>query len=86
MLHVEIDRLVTADDVQAEELLGGAHKTATKLLAEHKTFLGAVAAELLAEETLTLADVQQIATRLGVARYAQVPAPSLPAQVSAAKS
>jgi len=44
-----------------EELLGGAHAAATKLLGEHKTFLGAVAAELLAEETLTLADGHVIA-------------------------
>ena len=68
-----------------EELLGGAHTAATKLLGEHKTFLGAVAAELLAEETLTLADVHEIATQLGVARHALVPAPRLPVQVSAAK-
>jgi cell division protease FtsH len=39
-----------------EELLSEAHTAATKLLGEHKTFLGAVAAELPAEETLTLAD------------------------------
>ena len=44
-----------------EELLGVAHTAATKLLGEHKTFLGAVAAELLAEETLTLADWHVIA-------------------------
>jgi hypothetical protein len=44
-----------------------------------------VAAELLAEETLTLADVHQIATRLGVARHAYVPSPHLPGQVRAAK-
>jgi len=44
-----------------EELLGGAHAAATKLLGEHKTFLGAVAAELRAEETLTLADGHVIA-------------------------
>jgi hypothetical protein len=68
-----------------EELLGGAHKAATKLLGEHKTFLGAVAAELLAEETLTLADVQEIAVRLGVVRHAHVPAPLLPVQVSVTK-
>jgi cell division protease FtsH len=68
-----------------EELLGGAHTAATKLLGEHKTFLGAVAAELLAEETLTLADVHKIATQLGVTRHALVPAPRLPVQVSAAK-
>ena len=41
-----------------------------------------MAVELLAEETLSLADVHQIATRLGVARHAHVPAPSLPVQVS----
>lgn len=68
-----------------EELLGEAHTTATKLLGEHKAFLGAVAAELLVEETLTLADVHQIATRLGVARHANVPAPHPPVQVRAAK-
>jgi cell division protease FtsH len=68
-----------------EELLGEAHTAATKLLGEHKTFLGAVATELLAEETLTLADVHQIATRLGVARHAHVPSPNLPGQVRAAK-
>jgi len=68
-----------------EELLGEAHTAATKLLGEHRTFLGAVAAELLVEETLTLADVHQIATRLGVARHAHVPAPHPPVQVSAAK-
>jgi hypothetical protein len=68
-----------------EELLGEAHTAATKLLGEHRTFLGAVAAELLAEETLTLADVHQIATRLGVARHAHVPSPQLPGQVRAAK-
>ena len=65
-----------------EELLGEAHTAATKLLGEHKAFLGAVAVELLAEETLTLADVHQIATRMGVARHAHVPAPHLPVQVS----
>jgi cell division protease FtsH len=68
-----------------EELLGEAHTAATKLLGEHKTFLSAVAAELLAEETLTLADVHQIATRLGVTRHAHVPSPQLPGQVRAAK-
>jgi cell division protease FtsH len=67
-----------------EELLGEAHTAATKLLGEHKTFLGAVAAELLAEETLTLAEVHRIATRLGVVRHADVPAPRLPVQVAAA--
>ena len=76
-----------AQDVSdvVEELLGEAHAAATKLLGEHKTFLGAVAAELLAEETLTLADVHEIATRLGVARHAHVPSPHLPGQVRAAK-
>jgi hypothetical protein len=76
-----------AQDVSdvVEELLGEAHTAATKLLGEHRTFLGAVAAELLVEETLTLADVHQIATRLGVARHANVPAPLRPVQVSAAK-
>jgi cell division protease FtsH len=69
-----------------EELLSGAHKAATKLLGEHKTFLGAMAAELLAEETLTLADVQEIAARLGVVRNAHVPAPLLPVQVSVTKA
>jgi hypothetical protein len=44
-----------------------------------------VAAELLAEETLTLADVHQIATGLGVARHAHVPSPQLPGQLRAAK-
>jgi cell division protease FtsH len=75
-----------AQDVSdvVEELLGGAHAAATKLLGEHKTFLGAVAAELLAEETLTLADVHKIATRLGVVRHAYVPAPQTPIQVRAA--
>ncbi|HEX7535957.1 MAG TPA: AAA family ATPase, partial [Dermatophilaceae bacterium] len=68
-----------------EELLGEAHTSATSLLGAHKTFLGAVAAELLAEETLTLADVHQIATRLGVAHHADLPTPRLPVQVSAAK-
>jgi len=76
-----------AQDVSevVEELLGEAHTAATKLLGEHKTFLGEVAAELLAEETLTLADVHRIATRLGVARHAHVPSPHLPGQVRAAK-
>jgi len=76
-----------AQDVSdvVEELLGGAHTAATKLLGEHRTFLSAVAAELLAEETLTLADVHQIATSLGVARHAHVPSPQLPGQVRAAK-
>jgi len=68
-----------------EELLGEAHTAATKLLGEHQTFLGAVASELLAEETLTLADVHRIATQLGVARHAQVPSPQLPGQIRAAK-
>jgi cell division protease FtsH len=68
-----------------EELLGGAHTAATKLLGEHKDFLAAVAVELLDQETLTLADVHQIAIRLGVARHAHVPAPSLPVQVRATK-
>ena len=68
-----------------EELLGEAHAAATKLLGEHKTFLAAVASELQAEETLTLADVHQIATGLGVARHAHVPSPQLPGQVRAAK-
>ena len=68
-----------------EELLGQAHTAATKLLGEHKAFLGAVAVELLAEETLPLADVHRIATRLGVARHAHVPAPHLPVQVSPSK-
>jgi cell division protease FtsH len=68
-----------------EELLGEAHTAATKLLGEHKTFLGAVATELLAEETLTLADVHRIATQLGVARHAHVPSPQLPGQIRAAK-
>lgn len=67
-----------------EELLGEAHKAAKKLLGKHKTFLGAVAAALLAEETLTLADVHQIATQLGVARHAHVPSPQLPGQIRAA--
>lgn len=76
-----------AQDVSdvVEELLGGAHTAATKLLGEHRDFLSAVATELLAEETLTLADVDRIATRLGVAHHAHVPAPHLPIQVSAAK-
>jgi cell division protease FtsH len=69
-----------------EELLGEAHTAARKLLGEHKTFLGAVAAELLAEETLALADVRQIATRLGVAHHAEMAAPRLPVQVSLAKA
>jgi hypothetical protein len=68
-----------------EELLGAAHTAATKLLGEHKPFLAAVAAELLTEETLTLADVHRIATGLGVARHAYVPSPQLPGQVRAAK-
>jgi cell division protease FtsH len=68
-----------------EELLGEAHTAASKLLGEHKTFLGAVAAELLAEETLALADLHQIATRLGVAHHAEMAAPRLPVQVSLAK-
>ena len=68
-----------------EELLGEAHTAATKLLGEHKLFLAAVAAELLAEDTLALADVHQIATQLGVARHALVPSPTLPGQVRAAK-
>jgi cell division protease FtsH len=68
-----------------EELLGEAHTSATSLLGAHKTFLGAVAAELLAEETLTLADVHRIAARLGVAHHADLPTPRLPVQVSAAK-
>jgi len=68
-----------------EELLGQAHTAATKLLGEHRTFLGAVASELLAEETLTLADVHAIATRLGVTRHAHVPSPQLPGQVRATK-
>jgi len=68
-----------------EELLGEAHTAATKLLGEHKTFLGAVAAELLTEETLTLADLHRIATQLGVARHAHVPSPQLPGQIRAAK-
>jgi cell division protease FtsH len=76
-----------AQDVSdvVEELLGEAHTAATKLLGEHRAFLGAVAAELLLEETLTLADVHEIATRLGVARHAHVPSPQLPGQVRAAK-
>jgi hypothetical protein len=76
-----------AQDVSdvVEELLGEAHTAATKLLGEHKTFLAAVAAELLVEETLTLADVHQIATRLGVTRHAHVPSPHRPVQVRAAK-
>jgi cell division protease FtsH len=76
-----------AQDVSdvVEELLGEAHTAATKLLGEHKAFLAAVAAELLVEETLTLADVHQIATHLGVARHAHVPSPQLPGQVRAAK-
>ncbi|MEP7192151.1 MAG: AAA family ATPase [Actinomycetota bacterium] len=68
-----------------EELLGEAHTAATRLLGEHKTFLSAVAVELLVEETLTLSDVHQIATRLGVARHANVPSPQLPGEVRAAK-
>jgi len=68
-----------------EELLGEAHTAATKLLGEHRTFLGAVAAELLVEETLTLSDIHEIATRLGVARHAHVPSPQRPVQVRAAK-
>ena len=68
-----------------EELLGVAHTAATKLLGEHKTFLAAVSAELLAEETLTLADVHRIATGLGVARHAHVPSPQLPGQRRVAK-
>jgi cell division protease FtsH len=76
-----------AQDVSdvVEELLVGAHKSATKLLGDHKAFLGAVAVELLVEETLTLADIHQIATRLGVARHAHVPAPHPPVQVSAGR-
>jgi cell division protease FtsH len=68
-----------------EELLGEAHTAATKLLGEHRAFLSAVAAELLVEETLSLADVHEIATRLGVARHAHVPSPHRPVQVRAAK-
>lgn len=68
-----------------EELLGEAHTAATKLLGEHKTFLSAVAAELLDEETLSLADVDRIATQLGVTRHAHVPAPRPPVQVRATK-
>jgi cell division protease FtsH len=76
-----------AQDVSevVEELLGEAHAAATKLLGEHRAFLGAVATELLDEETLTLADVHEIATRLGVARHAHVPSPQLPGQIRAAK-
>ena len=76
-----------AQDVSdvVEELLGEAHTAATKLLGDHRAFLGAVAAELLAEETLALADVHQIATRLGIARHAHVPSPQLPGQVRAGK-
>jgi len=69
--------------VVVEELLADAHANATKLLRDHKTFLAAVATELLDAETLTLADVHAIATRLGVARHAHVPAPAPPAQIRA---
>jgi len=69
-----------------EELLGEAHTAATKLLREHTDFLAAVSVELLAEETLTLADVNRIAVRLGVAHHAHVPAPQLPVQVSVART
>jgi len=68
-----------------EELLLDAHAAATKLLGEHQTFVAAVAVKLLVEETLTLADVHQIATGLGVARHAQVPSPQLPGQLKTAK-
>jgi cell division protease FtsH len=68
-----------------EELLSGAHTAATKLLGQHQAFLAAVATELLDQETLALADVHRIATRLGVSRHADVPAPKLPVQVSPTK-
>jgi cell division protease FtsH len=68
-----------------EELLGEAHTAASKLLGEHRTFLAAVSTELLVEETLSLADVHEIAIRLGVARHAHVPSPHRPVQVRAAK-
>ena len=68
-----------------DELLVEAHTAATKLLGEHRTFLAAVATELLAEETLTLAEVHQIAIGLDIARHAHMRSPQLPGQVRAAK-
>jgi cell division protease FtsH len=63
----------------------GAH-SGHQVLGQHKAFLGVVAAELLAEETLTLADVHQIATRLGISPATPTcPRPQLPGQVRAGK-
>ena len=56
-----------------EELLADAYASAAKLLNEHRDFLAAVAARLLDEETLTLADISEIAAGSGVARHAVLP-------------
>jgi cell division protease FtsH len=61
-----------------EELLAEAHAAATTLLGGHREFLGAVAAALLDEETLTLAQVTAIARRCGVTGHAAVAVPPLP--------
>jgi cell division protease FtsH len=61
-----------------EELLAEAHVAATALLAGHREFLGAVAAALLDEETLTLAQVAVLAERCGVTGPATVAVPPPP--------
>ncbi|MGZ4604187.1 MAG: ATP-dependent metallopeptidase FtsH/Yme1/Tma family protein, partial [Kineosporiaceae bacterium] len=63
-----------------EELLADAHKEATALLASHRALLAAVAEALLEEETLTAAQVRDLATAVAASAPETV-AVALPAAV-----
>jgi cell division protease FtsH len=67
-----------------EELLSGAHAGATALLGAHRQFLGAVAAALLDEETLTLVQITALARGCGVTGHATVAVPPPPRRTTAA--
>ncbi|HEV7203261.1 MAG TPA: AAA family ATPase [Jatrophihabitans sp.] len=68
------------DDINGvvEELLAEAYETATGLLTRHRRLLEAMARELLARKTITLADIDALAIEHGVPRRATLPRPSLP--------
>jgi cell division protease FtsH len=67
-----------------EELLADAHIAATALLGAHRQFLGAVAAALLDEETLTLVQITALARGCGVTGHATVAVPPPPRRTTAA--
>ncbi|MDQ1676556.1 MAG: cell division protease FtsH [Actinomycetota bacterium] len=87
--QVRHPRTATGDDTVSavvEELLAGAHVAATTLLAEHREFLGAVAASLLDEETLTLPQITALARRCGVTGPATVAVPPPPGRTASETS